>query len=49
MDIERLGVDTDAALAVAPLVIVEGLFARRVTHSGPASASTSSSTSRRAT
>ncbi|MGA5823355.1 uridine kinase family protein [Kitasatospora sp. NPDC094028] len=30
VDIERLDADTDAALAVAPVVIVDGLFARRV-------------------
>ncbi|WP_411146705.1 hypothetical protein [Streptomyces sp. x-80] len=30
MDIERLSRDTDAALALAPVVVVDGLFARNV-------------------
>ncbi|MFJ4188271.1 uridine kinase [Kitasatospora sp. NPDC089509] len=35
VDIERLDADTDAALATAPIVIVDGLFARRVTPQQP--------------
>ncbi|MGK4585790.1 uridine kinase family protein [Kitasatospora sp. HPMI-4] len=35
VDIERLDADTDAALATTPVVIVDGLFARRVTPRQP--------------
>ncbi|MFJ9691538.1 uridine kinase [Kitasatospora sp. NPDC101183] len=35
VDMERLDADTDAALAVAPVVIVDGLFARRVAPQRP--------------
>ncbi|WP_377273477.1 uridine kinase [Peterkaempfera sp. SMS 1(5)a] len=35
VDIERLNADTDTALALAPVVIVDGLFARRVAPQWP--------------